>query len=162
MDLKDLNNFDINDVDFNNMGSWPIVAKAVTAVLVFALVAALGYHFFISEQRTIMADIERKEVELKKDFEKKQTKAANLDDYKRQMQSIKSSFKALLQQLPKSSELAALNDEVYYAATGAGCSNVSIKFGQEQALEFYAEKPISLQVSGGYHLLAVFQVCHVL
>jgi type IV pilus assembly protein PilO len=152
----DLKNFDINDVDFNNMGSWPIAAKAITCVLVFGVVAWLGFHFFVSEQRKVLESIVRKEVDLKKEFETKQAKSANLDDYKRQMETIKSSFQTLLQQLPKSSELAELNDELSFAATRAGCSNVSIKFGPERKVEIYSEKPISLEVNGGYHQLANF------
>lgn len=156
MDLKDLNNLDISDVDFNNMGSWPNPAKGLVAALVFGLVVGLGYYLFINDQSNLLVTIERKEVELKKEFETKQAKAVNLEAYKRQMSTIKDSFKTLLQQLPKSDEMPALVDEFSYAATGAGCELLDVQFQDEKDSEFYSEKPMILQVSGGYHQLADF------
>ena len=156
MELNDLNNLDISDVDFNNMGSWPNVAKGVVSAIVFGVVIGLSYYLFISDQTNLLVTVERKEVELKKEFETKQGKAVNLDAYKRQMSTIKDSFKTLLQQLPKSDELPALVDEFSYAATGAGCELEDVQFLAEKDSEFYAEKPMQLIVSGGYHQLADF------
>jgi type IV pilus assembly protein PilO len=156
MDLNDLNNFDVNDIDFNNMGGWPIAGKVFLSALVFGVIAFLGHYMVIGDQMDELVRVERKELDLKKEFEKKQAKAVNLDDYKRQMQTIQESFKTLLQQLPKSSEMATLLDELSYAATGAGCEVVSAKFLPERNSEFYKEKPISLVVTGGYHQLADF------
>ncbi len=156
MDLNSLNDLDINDIDFNNMGSWPIVGKAIMLVIVFSLVAGLGYYAFIGDQTVNLVKIEREETELKKEFEKKQGKAVNLDAYNRQMQTIKDSFQTLLQQLPKADQMAELLDEVSYSATGAGCEIVSLGFEPEKEAEFYSERPIRIQVTGGYHQIADF------
>ncbi len=156
MDLKDLNNLDISDIDFNNMGSWPLAAKVFVSLIVFGIVAGLGNHLFVSDQTTQLETLERKEIEFKKEFERKQAKAVNLEAYKSQMVTIQESFKTLLQQLPKSSEIAGLVDELSYAATGAGCEILKVDFLDEVDSEFYAEKPILMQVSGGYHQIAQF------
>ncbi|TQV74626.1 pilus assembly protein PilO [Aliikangiella marina] len=156
MDLNDLNNLDISDIDFNNMGSWPNAAKGAVAALVFSLVVGLAYYLFIGSQTDLLVSIERKEFDLKKEFETKQSKAVNLDAYKRQMKTIQDSFTTLLQQLPKSDELPALVDEFSYAATGAGCELEDVSFLDEQDSEFYSEKPMKLTVRGGYHQLADF------
>ena len=73
----------------------------------------------------------------KKEFEKKQAKAVNLEAYKRQMQTIKDSFQTLLQQLPKADQMAELLDEISYAATGAGCEISAASFKEEKDAEFY-------------------------
>ena len=156
MNTDDLKNFDINEVDFYNMGSWPLVGKAIMVSIVFGIVVGVGYYLFIGDQRSDLVTIERKEIELKKEFEKKQSKAVNLDAYKRQMKTIQESFETLLQQLPKADQMAELLDEVSYAATGAGCEIVSLGFDPERDAEFYSEKPIQVQVSGGYHQIADF------
>jgi len=156
MDMKSLNDLDINDIDFSNMGSWPTVGKGIMVAIVFAVVAGLGYYLFIGDQADNLVKIERKETELKKDFEKKQAKAVNLDAYQRQMQTIKDSFQTLLQQLPKADQMAEVLDEVSYAATGAGCEIISLGFKAEKDAEFYSEKPIQVQVAGGYHQIADF------
>lgn len=156
MDLNSLSDFDVNDIDFTNMGSWPLVGKGIMAAIVFSLVVGLGFYLFIGDQTDNLVKIERKEVDLKKEFEKKQAKAVNLDAYKRQMQTIKDSFETLLQQLPKADQMAELLDEISYSATGAGCEIISAKFLAEKDAEFYSEKPIQIQVSGGYHQIADF------
>ncbi len=156
MDMKDINNIDLSNIDFNNMGDWPAAGKALLALVVFSLVAFLGYYTIVSDQTDLLVQVERKEIDLKKEFEKKQAKAVNLDDYKRQMQTIQESFKTLLQQLPKSSEMATLVDDLSYAATGAGCEWGSASFLDEKNAEFYMEAPISMSVIGGYHQLAEF------
>ncbi len=156
MDLQDINNLDLSDVDFNNMGGWPVAGKAFVAIIIFSLVAFLGYYTVIGDQTDQLVQTERKEVDLKKEFEKKQAKAVNLDDYKRQMKTIQESFKTLLQQLPKASEMPSLIDDLSYAATGAGCEVVSVGFLDEKNSEFYKEKPIAIVVKGGYHQIAEF------
>jgi len=156
MDLGNINELDINDIDFTNMGSWPLIGKAFMAALVFILVVFLGMYFLVNDQTDALVKIERKEIEFKKEFEKKQAKAVNLDAYKRQMQTIKDSFQTLLQQLPKADQMAELLDEISYSATGAGCEISSATFQDEKDAEFYSEKPIQIQVSGGYHQIADF------
>ncbi len=156
MDIKDLNNLDLSDLDFNNMGSWPNAAKGVVAALVFALVLCILYYFFINDQTEALVTLERKEVDYKKEFEQKQAKAVNLELYKGQMATIKESFKTLLQQLPKSEQMAELVEEFSYAATGAGLELEETTFLEEKESEFYSEKPIRIQVTGGYHQLADF------
>ena len=156
MNLGNINELDISDIDFTNMGSWPIVGKTFMAAIVFIAVVGLGMYLFIGDQSDSLVKIERQEIDLKKEFEKKQAKAVNLEAYKRQMQTIKDSFQTLLQQLPKADQMAELLDEISYSATGAGCELTSATFQAEKEAEFYSEKPIQIQVSGGYHQIADF------
>lgn len=156
MNLDSLNNFDVNDIDFTNMGSWPVAGKAFMAAVVFSLVAFVGYYFIVSDQMDNLVRIERTEIDLKKDFEKKQSKAVNLEAYKRQMKTIKESFQTLLQQLPKADQMPELLDEISYSATGAGCEVSALGFEDEKDAEFYLEKPIQIVVTCGYHQLADF------
>jgi len=156
MNFNDLNDLDFSDIDFNNMGSWSVGAKSFVSVIIFSVVVGLGYYFFVDEQTKTLVNLERKEIDFKKEFEKKQARAVNLEAYKRQMSTIQASFKTLLQQLPKSDQMASLVDEFSYAATGAGCELDDVKFMPEKESEFYSEKPMQITVRGGYHQLADF------
>ncbi len=156
MDLNSLNDLDLSEVDFNNMGSWPVAGKAIMVAVVFSIVVGLGFYLFIGDQTDAIVIAERKEIDLKKEFEKKQAKAVNLDAYKRQMQTIKDSFQTLLQQLPRADQMAEVIDEISYAATGAGCEMIDLDFIDKKDAEFYSERPIQVQVSGTYHQIADF------
>ena len=47
--IKELEGFDVNDLDFENVGSWPIIVKAVVWVIAFSAVIALGYFYDIED-----------------------------------------------------------------------------------------------------------------
>ena len=50
--FEGLRKIDINDLDTNNIGSWPPAIKALAGVLLMILVLALGYSFSTSDLET--------------------------------------------------------------------------------------------------------------
>ena len=103
MNLSDLN--DLN-LDPNNIGSWPVAARAIVIVLLCAALLFAGYYLDTSDQLLEIETAQNKENTLKKEFETKQAKAINLEAYKAQMLEMQRSFGALLQQLPGKTEVA--------------------------------------------------------
>jgi type IV pilus assembly protein PilO len=94
---------------------------------------------------------EKREQELRLDFEKKQARAANLDAYKQQLAEMRESFGAMLQQLPNKTEVAELLVDVSQAGLSSGLEFELFQPTGEQPKEFYAELPIKLGVIGHYH-----------
>ncbi len=154
--MSSMQDFNVNDLDFNNMGTWPLPVKAIAGVIVFILVLILGYQVFISDDESTLDRAISEERKLKQDFETKQRKAVHLEAYKNQMKMIQTSFDALLKQLPQGSEVAGLVDEVSYAVTGAGLELDNISLKGEVNKDIYFEEPIEVKVSGGYHQIAEF------
>lgn len=149
--MADLKNFDLNDLDFSNIGAWPTPVKGGLIVVVCIIVLVLGYFLDISNKREELARAESREVSLKSEFEGKQAKAANLDAYKKQMEEIEESFGTMLRQLPSKTEVENLVDEISQTGLASGVEFILFKPQAEQFIEFYAEKPITIQVSGNYH-----------
>ena len=96
---------DLNNLDFSNIGSWPLAVKAVLIAVVAVGVLALGYFLDVQAQQENLERITNKEKQLKEDFEFKQAKAANLDAYKAQMVEMEDSFGAMIRQLPSKTEV---------------------------------------------------------
>ena len=74
MDIQELtekiNSLDINDIDWNNMGSWPLVGRVVFAIIVFVGVLTASYFLDVNE---LVAKVDKevnREATLKKDFGK--------------------------------------------------------------------------------------------
>ena len=149
--MADLKNFDLNDLDFSNIGAWPTPVKGGLIVVVCIIVLVLGYFLDISNKREELARAESREVSLKSEFEGKQAKAANLGAYKKQMEEIEESFGTMLRQLPSKTEVENLVDEISQTGLASGVEFILFKPQAEQFIEFYAEKPITIQVSGNYH-----------
>lgn len=147
---------DFNNIDFNNAGSLPAPVKAVLLLVVFSVLLALGYYFLWIDATASLDAAKSKEQELRKVFLDKKAQAINLEAYKQQMLEIEKTFGALLKQLPDKSQMDGLLTDINQAGLGRGLEFELFKPGQETQAEFYAEKPILIKVSGGYHDLGAF------
>jgi type IV pilus assembly protein PilO len=154
--MRSLREFDINSLDFDNIGSWPIPIKVFIWVLLVSLVLAGGYYYHIEELQAQLAKVEAQEVDLKKDFEKKAFQAANLDAYRQQMVEMEESFGALVSQLPSDTEVPGLLEDITNKGLLNGLEIASIDLQKETAREFYVELPIAINASGSYHDLGAF------
>ena len=154
--LRDLRELDVNELSLDNIGSWPLAVKVIAWVLVFLLVAVLGYFYNISDLRDQLTQSESREVELKREFEDKAFKAANLEALRKQMVEMQASFGALVSQLPSDTEVPGLLEDITNKGVESGLEIKSIKLEPEQAKEFYVELPISIEVTGSYHDFGTF------
>lgn len=154
--IQELKEFDVNDLDAENIGSWPIMIKTIVWILVFIGVLAAGYFYDVSELQQQLAKSEKKEQELKSQFERKAYQAANLDAYRKQMEEMEVSFGALISQLPSDTEVPGLLEDITNKGLASGLEISSITLGRERAEEFYIELPIKIEVSGNYHDLGSF------
>ena len=147
---------DLNELDLSNIGVWPLPVKIVVVLITCILVGVGGYYFDIEEQLSRLSAVEKKEVELRRTFETKQAKAANLDAYKKQLAEMKQSFGAMLRQLPNKTEVADLLVDVSQTGLASGLEFELFKPEAEVPREFYAELPIQLKVNGQYHEFGQF------
>ncbi|ROU00612.1 pilus assembly protein PilP [Marinobacter sp. R17] len=154
--LKSLNEFDVNDLDLNNAGIWPMPIKIIVMLLVFGLILGGGYWFFVKDEYSQLSQVEKKEVELKDQYEQKAYKVANLAVFKKQMVEMEETFGALVKQLPSDTEVPGLLEDITNTAVGNGLELDEIKLQPEQKKDFYIELPINLKVRGTYHELASF------
>ena len=154
--MRSLRDFDVNDLDFDTVGSWPLPIKMFIWVVVLGGVLAFGYYYHIEDLQIQLEGERKKEVQLKKDFEKKAFQAANLEAYRQQMREMEESFGALVSQLPSDTEVPGLLEDITNKGLLNGLNIASIDLLPEQAREFYVELPISIVASGSYHDLGAF------
>ena len=151
-----LRNIDINDLDTNNMGSWPPAIKAIAGALLMVLVLALGYNFYLSDLESQLDSKREEETTLKEQFASKARMAANLELYTQQMKEMENSFGVLLRQLPSDTEVPGLLEDITRTGLGSGLEFEEIKLLPEVTQPFYIELPIQITVTGAYHDLATF------
>lgn len=160
MDFQELtekiNGFDVNDIDWNNMGSWPLVGRIIFAAIVFFGVLIGLYFFDIQSSIEKYNQVVAQEATIKKDYETKAFRVANLDAYKKQLTEIEESFGSLLRQLPRDTEVPGLLEDITSSALGSNLQIRSIKLDDETETEFYTELPINIDVTGEYHDFGAF------
>jgi len=147
---------DLNNLDFSELASWPVAVKAVLIIIVAAAVLVLGYFVDIQAQQDDLARITSEESRLKEDFELKQLKASNLDAYKAQMIEMEDSFGAMIRQLPSKTEVEDLLVDISQTGIASGIEFQLFKPLAEKHIEFYAELPITLKMTGTYHQFGEF------
>jgi type IV pilus assembly protein PilO len=150
--IEELKSLDINDV-----GRWPFVFRAAVIAAVFIAVSALGIWFtIIKDKAPFLERAQQEEQELKIAFENKQRKAANYDAYRAQLSQIEQSFGTMLRQLPGETEIPSLIVDISQTGLAAGLQEKLFRPEAEIPRDFYAEKPIRIRLSGGYHEIANF------
>lgn len=147
---------DLNNLDFSTIGSWPMSVKAILIVIVAMAVLTLGYFVDIQSQQDNLERITKEEQNLKEDFELKQLKASNLNAYKAQMAEMEDSFGAMIRQLPSKTEVEDLLVDISQTGLASGIEFQLFKPLAEKHIEFYAELPISLKMTGTYHQFGAF------
>ena len=147
---------DLRNLDFNNAGSWPIQVKIGACVLLGLLIVGAVWYFVVSDKRVVLEQREQTERDLKKDFETKQGRAANLEPLKQQLAQMEVMLQQMLRQLPSKNEMPDLIVDVSQTALASGITNELFQPGAETRREFYAEKPIELRMVGTYHQFGAF------
>ncbi|NOX51170.1 MAG: type 4a pilus biogenesis protein PilO [Gammaproteobacteria bacterium] len=154
--LDQLKSIDFNNLDINNIGSWPGVVKMMLMVVSFCLVIGVGYYWHVLDKQDNLVVVEREEVDLRKEYENKAQKAANLDAYRQQKKEMEEAFGALLRQLPSDTEVPGLIDDITRTALDNELTIQSIDLQVERNTEFYVELPIEIVVEGDYHKIGAF------
>lgn len=148
---------ELQSLDVNDVGRWPLAFRAAVIVIVFIAVSFAGIWFtIVKDKAPLLIRAEAEEQELRVTFENKQRKAANYDAYKAQLSQIEQSFGTMLRQLPGETEIPSLIVDISQTGLASGLQEKLFQPQAEIPKDFYAEKPIKIRLSGGYHEMAKF------
>ncbi len=138
-------------------GTWPALPKLLALIATLVALVVAGYVADWQGQVDELAAGAEQEAKLKEEYKGKKQSAVNLDLYRQQLREIDSSFGALLKQLPNKSQMDALLVDINQAGLGRGLQFELFRPApQETMKDFYAELPVSVRVTGGYHDMGQF------
>ena len=156
MDLSEIKLDELDIEDLKKIGTAPLPVKITVIIILCIALAVAGYFLDTTKQQ---AELEKKITEeqmLRKVFTEKQSKAANLEAYKQQLDEMNTSFGTLLRQLPDETEIETLLTDISQTGISSGLEIVYFKPEGLRPKEFYSEYPIKLKVTGRYHEFAEF------
>lgn len=143
---------ELQSLDFNEPGRWPLSIRVFFVALVFAGVTAFGiYMWVVKTDHPELARVEQTEIDLRASFEQKQRRAANFDAYRNQLAEIERDFGTMLRQLPGETEVPSLLEDIAQTALASGLEEDLFQPSAEVRRDFYAELPIRLRYRGSYH-----------
>jgi len=147
---------DINELDLNNMGNWPLVAKAAVIVLFCAIIAGAAFYFDTMpqlEERDKLAAEEDKQLSI---IKIRAAKAANLAALKSLLKQMERDYKKMRLRLPTKTQVAVLLEDISQKGRAAGLNFKLYDPLKENAQEEFVEIPIRIKVVGNYHQLGKF------
>ncbi len=148
---------ELQSLDVNDVGRWPLAIRAAVIAILFVVVVGLGVYWLVIEDKAPrLQRAQGDEQTLRVTFENKQRKAANYDAYKAQLIQMEQSFGTMLRQLPGKTEIPSLIVDISQTGLAAGLQEKLFQPQPEVPKDFYAEKPIRIRLSGGYHEIANF------
>jgi type IV pilus assembly protein PilO len=158
-DLKELNaalSAQFRGLKGRHPGQWPIVPRSLCGMGVLLLVIVLGWFFYWSDQQNELASGEQQELKLKEQYKSKIQQAINLEGLRKQKKQVAEYVVTLEKQLPSKAEMDALLSDINQAGLGRGLQFELFKPGQVVVKDYYAELPIDIKVTGGYHDVGSF------
>ncbi len=147
---------DLNELDFENVGSWPALYRGVFIAIVCILLSGAFFYYVTNPRLDKLESVKQEEVTLKSQFKAKAALSANLEAYRAQMLEINIILDGLLNKLPSKAEIASLLDDISFIGANNGLQFKSINWGVVKDQELSVEVPVSLQVVGSYEELGKF------
>jgi type IV pilus assembly protein PilO len=149
----------LQQLDFKDIGRWPFLFRALGVLIVLVFMTLLLVWYFVwgeNGNRPELLKARAEQQSLWNTFDQKQRKAANLEAYRQQLAEIERTFGAMLRQLPGRTEVPSLLVDISQTGLAAGLQERLFQPGSESKKDFYAELPIKIQLTGGYHEFGLF------
>lgn len=147
---------ELRSLDLKDLATLPLPVKILGIAISCLVILGGGYYLIIADQLEQRAQAQAEEQTLRETYLNKKLLAINIDIYRKQMEEMQQTFGSLLRQLPNTTEVPDLLVDITQAGLGRGLEFSLFRPEKEQPKDFYAELPISLQVSGTYHEFAHF------
>jgi len=143
----------LDSKDPSNWPKWP--RQALFAVIAAAVVVVL-WLLWLTDSKEELLVAQEQEVGLRDEYQRKLSKAVNLEALKKQREQVQQYVTQLEKQLPSKAEMDALLSDINQAGIGRSLQFDVFRPGQVVVREYYAELPISLKVTGRYHDIGSF------
>ncbi len=151
MNLDDIRNLQMDDII-----RWPVKTKFIAVAVIFVLMGIGVWFELISPENSQYHLLQTKETALKASIREKQLLAASLPLYQAQIKTMNLRFQHFLKQLPNSTQIPSLLDNITLAGTSRGLDFQLFQPTKTINKHFYAEIPVKLKLVGTYHELGQF------
>ena len=123
---------------------------------IFAVLVGPFIYFIYLPKVKKIEDLKKEQQMLDSRLLRAQAKVRQLKHLENEMQKAQAEFKMVKKKLPEQKEIPSLLANVSRSGHEAGLEFLLFQPGTEIRKDFYAEIPVSINVSGSYHEVALF------
>lgn len=131
------------------------VRGALFAGVVLIVCGVYGWFLYLPAREELVK-VEQEQLQLQRKLSEVRAVAANEQAVRDEIAALEKKLAVALRQLPDSKELPVLLTDVTSLGKNAGLEFRAFRPQQEVRRAFYAEVPIDIEFSGGFHDIAVF------
>ena len=146
----------LNELDLENMGTWPTAAKATLISILCLLVLFFFYLFDFKPLRQQINQAQIQQSELKTTFQVKYSQAVTYPAYIEQVHSLNTQIKQVIAQLPAQIDVPELIADISKIGNQSGLTFNFIKPQSTIKYMHYTALPIDISINGTYGQLTEF------
>lgn len=130
--------------------------RILICVGAFVLLSGGFFYFSYWPKMKQIDTLKEKKASLERKLTVTSKKAALLTEYREKMKKAQEDFMIAKKVLPEKNEIPSLLTSISQSGQNAGLEFVLFQPRPEVEMDFYAEIPVSIKVTGGYHNVAAF------
>jgi len=134
--------------------------KMPIRIAIFAgtiVILAVAFWYFVYDPySTEIAQTEGKIASLQQEINKAKARASNLKRFEVEYAEVDAQFQEALKLLPNTKEIPSLLKSITQLGTDSQLEFLLFSPQRERAQDFFMEIPVSIEVSGTYHNVAIF------
>lgn len=143
-------------LDPNDPSQWPDIPRYLLLAAISVVVVVALWYVWLSGYSDELVNAQNQETQLREQYQGKMRQAINLEVLKQQLEQVQQYVTQLEKQLPSKAEMDALLSDINQAGLGRNLQFELFRPGTVNVQDYYAEQPIAVRVSGGYHDIALF------
>ena len=152
-----LSSFDVSDLnDLDALAEWPSAVRSFIHASLILAVVGLGYWLLVQPKLNQLSAKSAEEVSLRSELSLKASMASELDRAQRESDELQDLFAQLVRQLPSTSELPRLVDDITDIGLGSGLSFERLQLQAQSQSNFFYELPMDIELLGNYHDFGTF------
>jgi type IV pilus assembly protein PilO len=141
---------------FEKIAALTRLQRMAICIGTFVVLGALFYYLIYMPKSAEIAELEKTYEDLDTKLTRAKAAAKDHDKYQKMFTEAQGKFRLVLRTLPDKKEIPSLLEGISRSGRHAGLEFLLFEPGKEVAKGFYAEIPVKIEVSGGYHNLAMF------
>lgn len=130
--------------------------RILICVLVFGLMVGASVYFLYMPKHKEIDRLTSEYESLERELADAKQRASQLNRYKAEVKEVEAQFEVAKRALPESEEIPSLLTSVSHSGQDSGLEFLLFRPESDVKRGFYAEIPVSIEVTGRYHQAAAF------
>jgi type IV pilus assembly protein PilO len=148
--------FDIKKINVDMVTKLPLTQKLIGLATLIVIIIGLYIYLGWLPQSKKLSDIKGQLSSLQEELARKKVIRSNLERFKEEVTKMNKRLEEAKTQLPNKSEIPLLLVDITNIGKESGLEFTLFEPKPEVKKDFYAEVPVMIALSGGYHDIAVY------